>query len=151
MIILVDITNRTKLKRLLLSLKPDTTPLWGKMKPQQMVEHLIVQVQYTNGKLIPYCERPADEAYKAKQEMIYTDAEIPQNIVLETLPENFIYTDIPTAVQQLIIELDTFDAYFKKPGTMAIHGGFGPMKYQEWINWHGKHFIHHFKQFGLLR
>lgn len=147
----VDITNRDEIQQLLLALKPDMLPLWGSMKPRQMVEHLIVQVQYTNGKLIPFCERPAAEAYEAKQKMIYTDAEIPQNVILETLPKDYIYADLPAAIHQLLRELDGFDAYFKKPGTMVVHGGFGPMNYQEWINWHGKHFTHHFKQFGLLR
>ncbi|MGF7038731.1 DUF1569 domain-containing protein [Mucilaginibacter lappiensis] len=147
----VDITNREELRKLLLLLDPQTVPLWGKMKPQQMVEHLVDQVEWTNGKKIPTCDRPADEAYRSKQVMIYTDAEISKNVFLENLPESYKYADIETAIDQLMKELDAFDQYFKEPGTTAIHGGFGPMNYKEWLIWHGKHFAHHFKQFGLIK
>lgn len=146
----VDITNRAELRRLLLLLDPQIVPLWGKMKPQQMVEHLVDQVEWTNGKKIPTCDRPADEAYQSKQVMVYTDAEISKNVFLENLPENFTYPNIETAINALMLELDAFDQYFKEPGITAIHGGFGPMNYKEWLIWHGKHFAHHFKQFGLI-
>jgi hypothetical protein len=146
----VDITNRAELHRLLRALDPQTVPLWGKMKPQQMVEHLVDQVEWTNGKKIPTCDRPADEAYQGKMQMIYTDAEIPKNVFLENLPENYIYPNIEAAINALMLELDAFDQYFKEPCTTAIHGGFGPMNYKEWLIWHGKHFAHHFKQFGLI-
>jgi hypothetical protein len=146
----VDITNREELRRILSVLEPDAVPLWGKMKPQQMVEHLVDQVQWTNGKKITTCDRPPEEAEKGKQKMIYTDAEIPKNIFLEDLPVHYLYADIPAAIDQLMVELDDFDQYFKLPGITAIHGGFGPMTYQEWIIWHGKHFGHHLRQFGLL-
>jgi hypothetical protein len=146
----VDITNRTELCRLLLSLDPRTVPLWGKMKPQQMVEHLVDQVEWTNGKKIPTCDRPADEAYQSKQVMVYTDAGIPKNVFLENLPENYTYPHIEAAIHALMLELDAFDQYFKEPGIIAIHGGFGPMNHKEWLIWHGKHFAHHFKQFGLI-
>jgi len=146
----IDITNREELRRLLSVLEPDAAPLWGKMKPQQMVEHLVDQVQWTNGKKITTCDRPPEEAEKGKQKMIYTDALIPKNVFLEELPADYLYPDIPAAIGQLMVELDDFDQYFKAPGAIAIHGGFGPMTYKEWIIWHGKHFGHHLMQFGLL-
>jgi oxepin-CoA hydrolase/3-oxo-5,6-dehydrosuberyl-CoA semialdehyde dehydrogenase len=146
----VNITDRTSLRNLLLSLYPDTTPLWGNMKAQQMVEHLVDQVQWTNGKKIPTCDRPADEAYKRKMVMVYTDAQISKNIFSGTLPEEYQYLSISAAVDALIQELDAFDQYFLQPGAIAIHGGFGPMNHQEWVVWHGKHFAHHFMQFGLI-
>jgi hypothetical protein len=145
-----DITNRDQLRNLLLSLQPDAQPLWGKMKAQQMVEHLIDQVQWTNGKKVCTCDRPAHEAAKSKQLMIYTDAQIPKNVFLEELPVSYLYTDIPASINQLMTELDDFDRYFQTAGITAMHGGFGPMNYQEWIIWHNKHFTHHLKQFGLL-
>ena len=73
----IDINNREELRTLLLTLDGNTLPLWGKMTSQQMVEHLVDQVQWTNGKKIPTCDRSADEAEKRKRVMIYTDAQIP--------------------------------------------------------------------------
>ncbi|WP_118976064.1 DinB family protein [Taibaiella koreensis] len=145
-----DINNRTKLRELLLSLDPQATPVWGKMTPQQMIEHLVDQVEWTNGKKIPFCERPADEAYQSKMRMVYSDAEIGRNVVFNSLPEHYQYPDIPTAVDQLMNELEVFDRYFEQPGITAIHGGFGPMDHHEWLIWHGKHFTHHLKQFGII-
>ena len=146
----IDINNRELLKQLLCSLHPDTQPLWGAMKPQQMVEHLISQVQYTNGKKSGTCHRSTDEAAKSKAMGIYTDQRIPKNVVLGSLPDHYDYDNLQTAIDQLMLELEAFDEYFKVPGAFAIHGGFGPMDYHEWQIWHNKHFTHHLMQFGLL-
>ncbi|MFB9843447.1 DUF1569 domain-containing protein [Mucilaginibacter ginsenosidivorans] len=146
----IDINKRTELKRLLLTLDVKAIPLWGKMTPRQMVEHLVDQVQWTNGKKTATCDRPAEEAERARQLMIYTDRDIPRNIFLEDLPDEYLYPDMETAINQLMTELDDFDEYFKKPGRIAIHGGFGPMNYDEWLIWHGKHFGHHLMQFALM-
>lgn len=147
---LISITNRNQLNSLLLTLEAGTVPLWGKMKSQQMVEHLVNEVEYTNGKKAAGCDRPPEEANKDKAVMIYTDAQIPKNVILEPLPENYRYASLEIAIKQLMRELDDFDEYFKEPGITSIHFGFGAMNHQEWLIWHGKHFTHHFKQFGLL-
>ena len=125
-------------------------PLWGKMRSQQMVEHLIEQVQYTNGTKIPTCDVPKEEAYQRKQKGLDLQYEIPRNIVLGTLPESYEYESLHSAINQLMKELELFDTHFKQSGRTELHGGFGPMNYQEWQIWHSKHFTHHFKQFGLI-
>jgi hypothetical protein len=146
----VDITNRRVLYRMLLMLDPSAQPLWGKMKPQQMIEHLITEVQYTNGTKIPTWDGPHENTATRKQNGIYTDAEMPRNIVLEQLPDTLTYPDLETAINQLMKELDIFDRYFNTNDVKVIHGGFGPLDYYEWIIWHGKHFTHHLKQFGVI-
>jgi hypothetical protein len=146
----IDINNREELRKLLLKLDPDTIPLWGKMTPQQMVEHLVDQVQWTNGKKIPTCDASAEEAEQDKQLWIYTNAQIPQNVILGDLPEKYQFSDIEAAISQVMTELDEFDRYFKEPTATAIHGGFGPMNHNEWVIWHNKHFSHHLRQFNLI-
>jgi hypothetical protein len=146
----VDITNRKHFNSLLSKLSTDTKPLWGKMNAQQMIEHMVQQIEYSNGKKINTCDLPAEEAAGEKQKWIYTDVEIPKNLVLGPLPENFRYANLETAMKQLTQELNDFEEYFNKPGITSIHAGYGPMDYNEWLIWHGKHFTHHFKQFGLL-
>lgn len=147
---LVAKESRNTLLKLFLSLNPENKALWGKMNPQQMVEHLIEQVQYTNGTKEPFCEVSEEEAMRAKLANIYSDREIPKNVILGELPDQLRYPDLQTAIDQLMTELDTFDQYFKTPGTTAIHGGFGAMNEAEWLIWHSKHFKHHLKQFGLM-
>ncbi|MGZ3754396.1 MAG: hypothetical protein ACXVAY_16340 [Mucilaginibacter sp.] len=149
----VDSKHRIEVKyiaSLLSALKPDTQPLWGKMKPQQMVEHLVESVEYTNGRKITTCDRPPGEAAKSKQLMIYTDAPIPKNVNLGPLPDHYLFPDLPAAINQLMIELAVFDQYFKTPGITSVHSGFGPLNHTEWVIWHDKHFAHHFIQFGLI-
>ncbi len=150
MTVVFDINNHEELLRLLFTLSPETKPLWGKMKAQQMIEHLIIQVEYTNGKKTPTLDCSLEEAQHQKQRLIYGDAEISRNIVMEALPDHFTHPDIATAAKQLVEELEAFDLYFSTPGKTEIHGGFGAMTHQEWLIWHGKHFTHHLKQFGLL-
>jgi hypothetical protein len=147
---LIDINNRELLKELLSSLHPDAKPLWGAMEPQQMVEHLITNVRYTNGKQTGTCDRPADAVEKSKNNGIYTDSRIPKNVILGSLPIHYEYDNLQEAIDQLMVELEDFDQYFETPGAVAIHGGFGPLDYYEWQVWHSKHFSHHLVQFGLL-
>jgi hypothetical protein len=66
------------------------------------------------------------------------------------LPDHHQYPDIEAAINQLMTELNDFDRYFKETGVTAIHGGFGPMDYNEWVIWHNKHFTHHLRQFNLI-
>ncbi|WP_449440618.1 hypothetical protein [Pedobacter steynii] len=75
---LIDTNNRKHLEALFLELQQNSRAIWGKMNPQQMVEHLIDQVQYTNGKKEPFCEVPEEQARLAKQVNIYTAVEIPK-------------------------------------------------------------------------
>lgn len=145
-----DITDRTELRRLLMTLDTETQPVWGKMKARQMVEHLAEEVKWTNGKFSATCERSPGDAAGSKQRMVYTDAELPRNIYWEDLPEDYRYPTMQAAIDQVITELEDFDAYFKTPGLTTVHGGFGPLTYQEWVIYHGKHFTHHLKQFGLF-
>lgn len=142
--------NRKNLANLFLKLNADHKPRWGIMGPQQMVEHLIKQVSYTNGKRVPFCEVTEEQAQSAKQAYIYADQEIPRNAILGGIPDPLIYPDLENADQQLMTELEDFDNYFKKSGMTAIHGGFGAMNYEEWVFWHSKHFKHHLEQFSLI-
>ena len=48
----MDIRDRKQLNELLSALQPGTRALWGKLQAQNMIEHLIEAVEYTNGKKI---------------------------------------------------------------------------------------------------
>src|SRR5450432_386613 len=147
--VFIDILNGEKLSELLYNLKPDAIPLWGTMSAQHMIEHLVEQVGYTNGNKLAALELSLEEALHKKQVFIYSDFELPKG-ALSHLPLNEIKcTDLQTAIMSLKKELETFHQHFKTEGITAIHGGFGAMNCNEWVIWHGKHFTHHFKQFGL--
>ncbi|WP_462265094.1 DUF1569 domain-containing protein [Mucilaginibacter sp.] len=145
-----DINNREELRETLNRLQPQTKPLWGNMTARQMTAHLVDMLQLSNGVQTDVCRSTADEAAQSKQIWVYTDAQIPKNLILQTLLSDHLYPDLATAVDQLTQELNTFDQYYAIPKNAAIHGSFGALNRQEWVLWHNKHFTHHFKQFLLL-
>ncbi len=149
----IDFRDMQKLNLTLSALKPETLPLWGAFKAQTMVEHLASEMQFTNGKKnceIIYSE---EEALIEKQKWVYSDLEIPKNVVVAP-PENFLhfkFKDLKTAIEALNKEIADFEHYYRVEDRTAIHPAFGALNYEEWIIWHSKHFTHHFKQFGLIR
>jgi hypothetical protein len=148
----INIADREKLSFLLTRLEAGMTPLWGRLKAQTMIEHLIGAVEYTNGKKIAMAELPVEVAKSEKLAKVRDEFEIPRNVT-GPLPDNSNetrYKDLQTAINALNKEIDTFEHFFETDGQTAVHFAFGPMNHKEWILWHGKHFAHHFKQFGLL-
>ncbi|MDP9077721.1 MAG: hypothetical protein M3O71_09890 [Bacteroidota bacterium] len=145
------IIDRSELRERLEMLRLEKKPLWGKMNPRQMVEHLVDEVTWTNGKKNREYAISPEEAEKGKQIMIYSDVILPKNYYAGDLPGYFIYPTLERAIAQLFTELDDFDSCFTIPGTTAMHPLFGPLNYEEWLIWQGKHFSHHLKQFDLLQ
>lgn len=149
----IDIADRAVLNNYLAKLHPGTVPLWGSLTPLQLLEHLVVTLEYSNGKKQTDCTSLKEETEKRKQYMIYTAAEIPMGIKTpkkEDDPPAAIFADLSDAIAALNTELDAFEKYFAIEGAMAVHPGFGELNYKEWQVFHGKHFTHHLKQFGLL-
>ena len=148
----IDITNRKQLNSLLNRLTPETLPLWGNLKAQSMVEHLVEAVEYTNGKKTAAVQVSPEEADSNKQSLVHGDAVISKGAkgYLTDATKAKRYNDLPTAIDQLNKEIDAFERFFTTPGKTVIHQHFGAMNREEWITWHGKHFTHHFKQFGLI-
>jgi len=147
---MVDITERKKMNELLNKLNPDTIPGWGTLTAQRMIEHLTTQVNYSNGNLVSYLDVDPIEAEKLKRSRVLSDFMLPQNAKGPDIPTKLQYPNLMSAIDALNRALDDFENYFLTEGRTIIHGGFGPMNRKEWIIWHGKHFTHHFRQFGLI-
>lgn len=148
----IDITDRKRLKELLCTLKAETPASWGRLKAQSMIEHLTEAVEYTNGKRIANLAVSEEEAARQKQSKVNIDFLIPKfsKGFLPDATENIRCADLQSAIREFFKELDAFESYLKVEGRTAVHPAFGPLDYKEWLLWHGKHFAHHFVQFGLL-
>lgn len=148
----IDITDRKNLNLLLSAIQAETPALWGRMNAQNMIEHLVEAVEYTNGKRVADLRFPPDKANRQRQLLVHSDFVIPNGVTsyLPDATKTKRFNDLATAILELNNELDAFEHFFKTEGITATHFEFGPMNYKEWIIWHGKHFTHHFKQFGLL-
>lgn len=139
---------------LLNHLKPDTTPLWGSMTPQQMVEHLQFSLAVTTGAKImkvitPWYMQPFLKFF------ILSNRPIPKNIKFPGNKEGKLpplkYASLEEAKAQLIRAIeDTIYFMRKSPEVKTSHPLGGVFTPDNWRIFHYKHFTHHLRQFGLL-
>lgn len=151
----VDITNRQELNSLLNNLTENSQPKWGSLKAQNMVEHLAKTLQYSNGKKEIAQRTTEEEGLKAKQAFIYSDMEMSMGLKSPLLPAEgpipFEFSNLDEAKRNLNKELNDFESYHvNHPDACFVQPRLGKLNYKEWIIFHGKHFTHHFKQFGLI-
>jgi oxepin-CoA hydrolase/3-oxo-5,6-dehydrosuberyl-CoA semialdehyde dehydrogenase len=144
--------NFSEIEILLTQLKPDQKPLWGKMTPQHMVEHLYKTIQssineiilkvYTEERKIPVLKR-----------LFFGDRELPKEFMNPAIgPElrQLEFEDLDRAIIELKNVLQRYDKFFKdNPSVKTIHPIFGLLDRAEWDSFHQKHFKHHLSQFGI--
>lgn len=138
---------------LLSNLDPNTSPVWGKMTPQHMVEHLIVIFKLSIGRIsVPVASKKEDhERLKA---YLMQDSPMRRSVPSPTGNDSLQPLRSPglnEAVDKLKKEITQYLAFAEEqPEFIANHPYGGPMNAQEWLLFHRKHFKHHFIQFGLI-
>ena len=139
------------LKRLKL-LQPDQKPLWGKMTPQHMVEHLILSVQMSNGRLNLKCNTHPDRLPSLKR-FLLSERPLPKGFINPYIGQNLLplkYLRMEDAVKDLETEIHNYINFFKlNHDAKTVHATFGDLNNQEWDLFHSKHFTHHLAQFNL--
>jgi oxepin-CoA hydrolase/3-oxo-5,6-dehydrosuberyl-CoA semialdehyde dehydrogenase len=135
-------------------LKDSDKPEWGKMSSQHMVEHLILAVQSSNGTLeISDFITPPAKLNVAKR-FLMSDRPLPKNFVNTIIGEGLkplINPDLDSAKKKFFEEIEKFENFFiDHPESKPINATFGPLNKEEWIQFHKKHFTHHFQQFGIV-
>ena len=136
----------------LIKLDAEQKPLWGKMTPQHMVEHLYKTMQasineitlkiYSEEKRIPVLkilflgERALPKEYM-------NPAIGPELMELE-------FVDLNTAIKELENIFIRYEQFFNNnPSAKTAHPVFGKLTKNEWDIFHEKHFHHHLSQFAL--
>jgi hypothetical protein len=151
---MINILDRQKTFPILMSLKEDDKPLFGKMSPQHMIEHLMYALSFSNGRSPQPLMVNERIAKTIRHHIINTEKEISIGFKAPMLGDDLLplrNPDLATAINYLEKELDLFDHYFKmNPDSSPVSPVMGELNYSEWIIFHNKHFTHHFKQFGLL-
>jgi hydroxymethylglutaryl-CoA reductase len=140
--------------QLLGTLSSTTLPTWGRMTAQQMIEHLTIAVNVSNGiNKIPLIT-PVDKVEKTKIILLLSDRAMPKFFHNPALPEDPIpckHANISEAISSLKSALELFKIHFQyDPKKTQLHNIFGELNYTEWLWFHYKHFHHHFAQFELL-
>lgn len=144
---------RIQLDEILNKLNERSSPLWGKMSAQHMIEHLIWTFEISAGEIAVYNNFPADHFVQIKK-FLYDNRLSPKlykNPMLGEEPPDFRFKsliDTKNALHQWIIR---FHEYYKtNPDIINHHPIFGPLNAEEWERTHYKHCFHHMMQFGLL-
>ena len=138
----------------LLKLNESTKPLWGIMSSQHMVEHLSQAVMLSNGRLFnDKCMNP-EEKLPVLKRVLMSKIALPKgfvNTVIGAELKPLKNRSLESAIKELNSELNLIDHYFvQNPNARPINPTFGPLNKEEWLQFHNKHFAHHFSQFGLL-
>lgn len=152
---MINIQNTSEIKNTLNVLLSDSQAFFGIMTPQHMVEHLVWSLRISNGTAVSEQMFRQEKADKMKASLIYTDAEMPIGFRSPVLEENVLpvlkFSSLEESKEKLLKHLDFFHAYFKQnPDAAPVNPSLGVLNHKEWIVFHSKHFLHHFKQFGLV-
>lgn len=137
---------------LLAQLKENQKPLWGKMTPQHMVEHLYKAIQasineiylnvFTEERKIPILKRIFLGEKPLPKEFM-NPAIGPELLTLE-------FKDLNNAIIELENVQKRYEQFFiDNPSIKTAHPIFGYLTKEEWDIFHQKHFKHHLSQFGV--
>jgi hypothetical protein len=126
---------------------------FGIMSPQHMVEHLILTVKLSYGRIkIPEFE-PNEKQLAQKQVLIYSEITFPRGVRAPGLGDQLLdlrFPNLESAKLELLKSLDDYSSYFdENPESKTMHPRFGKLNHEEWERFHKKHFEHHFEQFGI--
>ena len=133
-------------------LTPNQKPLWGKMKAQEMVEHLSDMLMMSRGTGNFTIDADA-ETIARRQQFLSSDKEMAKNIAVPFTKEiiELRHDELELALDEFADEWINFTEYYENnPSASVIHPYYGDLDYILWLNMHDKHFTHHFKQFGLI-
>jgi hypothetical protein len=136
---------------LLQKIKPDTLPAWGKMNPQQMVEHFSSAVDLASGRIVLGHQLNPSDQQKAYAFLI-TEKPFRENTRNAFLPEQPLpvrHHTLQAAINELQAALIFFfETFEKEPGKRVMNPIFGNLDYAEQVQLLHKHALHHLKQFG---
>jgi len=145
---------RTRLVSLLQQLSPDTPARWGKMKVQQMIEHLGGDAFRTaSGRLVFEKILTAPEQLARMRAFLMSEKPFKENTVNPLLGEVPLPTRYKTvqgaigALQQELIHF--FEVFERNPLLITRNPFFGDLNFDENVQLLYKHSLHHLKQFGV--
>ena len=135
-------------------LKGDEKARWGKMNAQQMIEHVSGFFKVSTQKIHFPLTTPVEHLPKYK-EFLLSEKEFKENTKAPVLPEEPLplrNSNMQLAIDNLQTDVDDFFIFFKNdPDKKTLHPAFGELNFDEWVQLHHKHVVHHLKQFGLIQ
>ena len=128
-------------------LRPESTPLWGRMTAPQMLAHLADWMLMVKGELKPAAKKKALRYPPLKQLVIYW---VPFPRGVPTAPELISRKPSEWAIEQAALRehFQWFENLDPKM-TWPAHPLFGKMTPNAWCVLAYRHTDHHFRQFGI--
>ncbi|MBN9484437.1 MAG: hypothetical protein BGO70_04190 [Bacteroidetes bacterium 43-93] len=143
---------RNDFVKLLATIDPATKPLWGKMNPQQMIEHMSYAMRQASGK-DPYTIVTAEEHLPKMQAFLMSEKPFRENTPNQLLPDEPAPTkheSMQDALNDLQAEIDHFFHVFgTDPQKTITNPFFGELNYDMQVQLLHKHAWHHLRQFGI--
>ncbi len=143
---------RNDLVKMLATIDPATKPLWGKMNPQQMVEHMSYAMRQASGK-DPYTIVTAEEHLPRMQAFLMSEKPFRENTPNQLLPDEPApakHESMQDSLNDLQAEIDHFfHVYGTDPQKTITNPFFGELNYDMQIQLLHKHAWHHLRQFGI--
>ena len=126
---------RTRLVKYLQQIHPDTTPQWGRMNVQQMIEHYGASIMNANGRLkFDAIATPPDKLDKIR-EFLMSDKPFRENTKNPILPEDpqpLRYKTLQGAIGALQQELIYFfQAFEANPNLVTRNPIFGDLNFEQ--------------------
>lgn len=108
--------NKAVIQHHLLRLQEDTSPIWGIMTAQHMIEHLAETIKYSNGNKTVGLAIPFEKAERAKDRMLAPEWKMPREFKAAFLPTEGLpelqFSSLTDAIGGLFSEIDDFYAFF---------------------------------------
>ena len=138
---------------LIKSIPTDTSPKWGKMSFQQMVEHFVDVMKIASGKTaFPEILTPEDRLEKMRAFMMSNKPfqENTKNPLLPETPAPVRSVSPEAAITELEKEIRFFFSVFENNNLHITRNPlFGDLTYDENLHLLYKHAWHHLRQFGI--
>lgn len=136
-------------------LTEETKPKWGKMTPQQLMEHLEASYKIASGKWQDFDIATPEEYLEKTHATLYNFEKMPHDYNFPLykdgkLPE-LKHENLEEAKKEMLKAREEYVCFFKEnPDAKTKNAVFGILNKYEWYLLDRKHLNHHFEQFGLL-
>ena len=150
----VEITD-SSLDKCLSKLTEDSTPAWGAMTPQQMVEHLEYGYHIASGEVQDFEVATPEKVLEKVAATLWDYNKMPREynfpLYEAGIQPALKHENLAFAKASLLkARQEYLDFYKKSPKATMKNVVFGTLNKYEWYLMERKHLNHHFEQFGLL-
>lgn len=136
------------------SINPNTAPLFGKMTPQQMVEHMAEYIRMGYGNPVVHQVFYTADSVEKLRSFIMSDKPFKDNTpnpLLSEVPKPVAFPDYESAIQDVVRAVDELISIFTaRPLLEVASPFFGVLDYDMTLQLLTKHARHHLRQFGVL-